>query len=60
MSALRINVPGQPVVLLDQGPANGTAGRFHLGEVLVTPQRAAPLILPATSQARQASMAARS
>ena len=58
MSALRINVPGQPVVLVDQGPANGTAGRFHLGGVLVTPQKAAPLILPATSQATRDRMAA--
>ena len=58
MSALRINIPGQPVVLVDQGPANGCAGRHYYGGTLVSPQKATPLILAATSKATRERMAA--
>ena len=57
MSALRINVPGEPVRHIDLGPAVGRLTGRGIGGSLVQGNTNAERILPSTTPARRAQMA---
>lgn len=62
MSALRIARPGQPVVLIDLGPATArrVLGRYSTmgGSMAATPTVDLRVLFPATTPARRAQIAA--
>lgn len=58
MSYLRIAQPGQATRYVDLGPSAVIRARGRVGGELVTPQKAKPLPVPATSEARRVQMAA--